>query len=140
MPGIVLDQDAQEPLDAAEHGPVDHHRRMLGAVLADEERAQPLRQVEVELHRAALPFAADGVAQRIFELRPVERALARIDAVRQAGLLQRRLERRLGHVPNLVRADALRRPGRELDQHVVEAEVAVDRRIMLCMFMHSSII
>jgi hypothetical protein len=46
----------------------------------DVEGAEALRQVEVDLRRAALPVAADGVAQHIFELRPVERALARIDA------------------------------------------------------------
>jgi hypothetical protein len=45
----------------------------------DIEGAEAFRQVEVDLRGAALPVAADGVAQHIFELRPVERALARID-------------------------------------------------------------
>ena len=51
-----------------------------GAVVVDVEGAEPLRQVEVDLGGAALPVAADGVAQHVFELRPVERAFARIDA------------------------------------------------------------
>jgi hypothetical protein len=32
-------------------------------VRGDVERLEPLRQVEVDLRRAALPVAADGVAQ-----------------------------------------------------------------------------
>ena len=79
MPGIVLDQDAEEALHRAADGAVDHHRLLLFRIGADVEGAEPFRQVEVDLRRAALPFAADGVAQHIFELRPVERALARID-------------------------------------------------------------
>ena len=51
----------------------------------DIERAEALRQVEVDLRGAALPVAADGVAQHIFELRPVERAFARIDRGLDAG-------------------------------------------------------
>jgi hypothetical protein len=48
------------------------------AVRRDVEGAETLRQVEVDLRRAALPVAADRVAQHIFELRPVEGALARV--------------------------------------------------------------
>ena len=49
----------------------------LRAVGVDVEGAEPLGQVEVDLHRAALPVAADGVLQQVFELRAVEGALAR---------------------------------------------------------------
>ena len=80
MPGEILDQDAEEALHRAADGAVHHDRLLLLPVLVDIEGAEPLRQVEVDLRRAALPFAADGVAQDIFELRPVEGALARVDA------------------------------------------------------------
>ena len=80
MPGGVLEQDAGEALHRAEDGAVDHHRRLLLAVGVDVERAEPLRQVEVDLDGAALPVAADGVAQHVLELGAVEGALARIDA------------------------------------------------------------
>ena len=45
----------------------------------DVESAKAARQIEIDLGRAALPFAADGVAQGIFEFRAVKGALARID-------------------------------------------------------------
>ena len=79
MPGIMLDHDAGEALQRAEHGAVQHHRRDLVGMLVDIERAEPARHVEIDLHGAALPVAADGVAQHVFELRPVERAFAGID-------------------------------------------------------------
>jgi hypothetical protein len=60
--------------------PVDHHRLLLLRILVDVEGAEAFRQVEVDLRRAALPVAADGIFQRVFELRPVEGALALIDA------------------------------------------------------------
>jgi hypothetical protein len=77
--GIVLDQDAEEPLHGAADRAVDHDRRLLFAVLVDIERAEALRQVEVHLRGAALPVTANGVAQGVLELRTVERALARVD-------------------------------------------------------------
>ena len=46
LPGVVLDQDADEALERAEDGAVDHHRRVLLAIRADIEGAEPLRQVE----------------------------------------------------------------------------------------------
>ena len=113
---------------------MDHHRRLLLAVGVDVERAEPLRQVEVDLDGAALPVAADGVAQHVLELGAVEGALARVDAgldlaARLVGdLLQHGRHGRLGVVPQLVGADALLRPGGELHHHLLEAEVAIDRQ------------
>ena len=96
----------------------------------DVEGAEALRQVEVDLRGAALPVAADGVAQHVLELRPVERALARVDAgldpcrpTASAICFSTRGHHVLGVVPQLVGADALLRPGRELDDDLLEAEV-----------------
>ena len=133
--GVVLDQDAGEALHRAADRAMHHHRRLLGAVGVDIERAEPLRQVEVDLRGAALPVAADRVAQHIFELRPVERAFARVDlgldAVAALGLDlgQHRGHHALGVIPHLVGADALLRPGRQLHrQFAFEAEVGVGRQ------------
>ncbi len=90
----------------------------------DVERAEALRQVEVDLRGAALPVAPDRVAQHVFELRPVERAFAGIDAGLDApaGLgrdpFEHAAHHALGVIPHRVGADALLRPGRELDHDV----------------------
>ena len=127
----MLDQDAGEALERPEHGAVDHHRHGLLAVRPDIEGAEPHRHVEIDLDRAALPVAADGVAQHVFELRSVERAFAWTELVLQAGRLDRAFQRGFGLVPHLVRADALVRPVGELDAHVLKAEVAIDRQHLL---------
>jgi hypothetical protein len=49
------------------------------------------------------------------DLRAVERAVALVDVVLEAVALERALERRLAAVPQLVGADPLLRPGRELE-------------------------
>ena len=115
-------------LQAAEHGAVDHDGRMFRAVLPDVEGAEPHWKVEVELHRAALPLPPDSVAERVFKLRSVERALAGADGVGMPDLLQRHFERGFRLVPDLVRPDPLLRPRRQLDDHILEAEVAIDRQ------------
>ncbi len=133
MPGVVLDEDAEEALHRAADGAMDHHRRLLLAVGVDVVGAEPLRQVEIDLRGAALPVATDGVAQHILELRAVEGALARVDGGLDAAarlfldLLQHVRHHGLGVIPRLVRTDALLRPGRELDHELGEAEVAVGR-------------
>ncbi len=78
--GKVLDENAEETLHRTADGAMDHDRLRLFRVLVDIEGPKAFRQVEVHLRRAALPFPANGVLQRIFELRPVECALARQDA------------------------------------------------------------
>jgi hypothetical protein len=73
----VLDQDADEALHRTEGRAVDHHRPVrlvVGAVVGEVEA---LGQVEVHLHGAELPFAADDVADDEVDLRPVERGLVR---------------------------------------------------------------
>ena len=60
------------------------------------------------------------------DLRPVEGAVPRVDLVGQPAVVERPRQRPLGAVPQLVRADPLRRPGGQLDPHVLEAERPVD--------------
>ena len=134
--GEMLDQDADEALHRAADRAMHHDRRLLGAVGVDVERAEALRQVEVDLRGAALPVAADGVAQHIFEFRAVERAFAGIDRGLDAVVVALRLDLRqhrghhaLGMVPHLVGADALFRPGRQFDREfALEAEIGIGRQ------------
>src|SRR3546814_1314505 len=81
---MLLDEDGEETFEGAENRPVQHDRTVLLAVLANIAGAEPLRQHEVDLEGAALPVAADGIAQHELQLRPIEGALAGIQAVLQA--------------------------------------------------------
>src|SRR3954468_22590400 len=132
--GVVLDQDAGKALHRAADRPVHHDRRLLSPVGVDVEGAEALRQVEVDLRRAALPVAPDGVAQHVLEFRAVEGALSRVDrrpdpvAGAPGDLLEDARHHGLGVVPHCVRADALLGPGRKLhDDVVLEAEIGVGR-------------
>ena len=123
--GVVLDQDADEALEGAEQRPVDHRRDMLGVVLAGIADAEPAGHLEVELDGAHLPRAADRVGHVQVDLRPVERAVARVQLEGDAGAFQRASQRPLGRVPHRVVADPLLGPSRQLDAQV-EVEDAVD--------------
>ncbi|MPL93326.1 hypothetical protein SDC9_39452 [bioreactor metagenome] len=123
---VAFDQDADEALERAEAGAMQHDRAVLRAVDADIARVQPLGQVRVDLQRAALPVAADRIGQHEFELRPVEGAFAFLDLEVIAGRLAGIAERGFRMVPAFLGADALLRPGRQLDAPVGEAEVGID--------------
>ena len=86
--GEVLDEDAAEPLHAAERGAVDHHGAVRVIVSADVFQLEPLGQVVVELHGAELPLAADAVAHHEVDLRPVERRLADADGIIETARLR----------------------------------------------------
>ena len=62
MPCVMFDKYSRESFDGAKHRAVEHHRHVALAVLADVGGPEPARQVEVDLHRAALPVAANRVA------------------------------------------------------------------------------
>ena len=76
---VMLEQNAEEPFQAADHGTMQHGRPQAhaGAVVVGELEA--LRQYEVELNGSALPPAAVPIAQLEFELRTVKRAFARFE-------------------------------------------------------------
>ncbi|SPU68895.1 Uncharacterised protein [Brucella neotomae] len=131
--GKILDQNAEETFHRAADGAMDHDRLLLFRIRADIEGAEAFRQVEIDLRGAALPFTADGVLQRIFKLRPVERTLARqnagLDIVRLLpDLLQNGHHHAFGTIPKLIRANALFRARRELDGDFLEAEILIDRQ------------
>ena len=93
-PGIVLDEHRDEALEAAEDGPMDDHRPVVGVVGARVLQIEPLRQLVVELDRRALPLPADRIRDVEVDLRPVERAVAFVERVGLPGLLERLLQRR----------------------------------------------
>ena len=121
---VVLDQDPEEALDRAEQGPVNHVRPLPAAVGGLVLDPEPARLLEVDLERGQLPAAADRVLDVHVDLGCVERALALGDDVRQAGLVQRVLQRGLGLVPVGDLADELLRPGRQLCLELGQAVVA----------------
>ena len=105
---------------------VDHDRPMLFVVGPGVGDVQPLRHGEVDLDGAALPGAAHDVADVEVDLGAVEGAVAGVEHVLDALALEHAREDALGELPDLVRADALLRPGAELDLDVAEAERGVD--------------
>src|SRR5215472_7255366 len=110
-----------------------HDRRRFFAVAGDVKGAEALRQIEVDLGRAALPIATDRVAQYIFELRTVESAFARTKrrcdnvAMAQSNLVQHAAHHCLRMIPHRVGSHAFLGSGRELDLDFVKAEMTVDR-------------
>src|SRR5580704_1828752 len=125
----MLDEDTGEAFERTEYGAMNHHRGRLLAVRPDVESAEAARHVEIDLRRAALPFAPDRVAQYVFELWAIKRAFAGIDGGLGAASFERLEDTgqgRLGPVPGLVRADALFRPRRQFDDDVLEPEISVN--------------
>ena len=80
----------------------------------------------VDLEGAALPVAADGVAQDEFQFRAVEGALAGVEFVIDAGDGAGFAQGAFGVVPGFVAADARFRAVGEFDAEVAKAEVAVN--------------
>jgi hypothetical protein len=75
----VLDEDADEPLEAAHQRAVNHHRLVIGVVGALVGELELLRHVVVELHGSELPRTADRVRHVQIDLRAVERAVALVE-------------------------------------------------------------
>src|SRR5918994_313133 len=113
-PRVVLGEDADEPLQRAEQGAVDDHRRVLGVVGSHVREPELARHLVVGLDRPHLPGAAERVAHVQVDLRSVEGALAWADDVLDPMPLERRLQDRLGVVPFLRGPETVLRPGREL--------------------------
>ena len=128
----MLDQNSDKALHRAEDRPVQHDRGMARAILADIDGAEPPRHVEIELDRAALPLPAERIAEVEFELRPVERALARVESIGEPGRPRPPLSGRARRGPRPRRC----RPasgGRSanLIVDILKAEIAVDRQQQL---------
>src|SRR3546814_1092186 len=62
---IMFDEDADEPLVGTEDRPMQHHRPVPLAILADIGRVESLRQHPVRLDRAYLPGPPDRKSTRL---------------------------------------------------------------------------
>ena len=118
-PGVVLDQQRDEPLETAENRPVNDDRLMFGVVGPDVLQAEALRNLVVELDRRALPPPADGVGDVEIDLRAVEVAAARVERIRLLGLVERQPELSLGMIPRRVFAQPVAGTRRQLGWNVV---------------------
>ena len=85
---------------------MEHDRAVLFAVLANIGRVKPFGQIEVHLQRAALPVAANSVAQYEFQLRAIKRALPGINAIWQTSSFQGVAQSRFGFIPDVIITDA----------------------------------
>src|SRR5450759_294455 len=121
-PGVVLDEDPQVALQAAQHRAVYHHRGVLAVVGAGVGHVEAPGQVEVDLNGRALPVAPDGVLQLDVDLGAVEDTLALVDDVVEPLVLEGLLQRAGRHLPVLVRAHEVVRPGGERDLERGEPE------------------
>ena len=124
---VVLDQDAHEALQRSEDRAVQNDRLLEEAVLVAVGQAEVVRQLEVKLHGAALPFAAESVLDLEVDLRAVEGAVALVDLVVALAVLlvQNSLQGCLGAVPDLDIAHEIIRTCGELAA-VGDAEGRVD--------------
>mmetsp|Transcript_34177 Transcript_34177/g.82782 ORF Transcript_34177/g.82782 Transcript_34177/m.82782 type:complete len:385 (+) Transcript_34177:128-1282(+) len=123
----ALRKDAEEALDRPEYRPVDHDGPLLHTLLRHVLEVEPLRQVEVALHRRALPRAPDGVFDFQVDLRSIERPSSLVNGVVPALALESPLQCGLGALPDIIRSDALLRPGAEVYLVVLEPETREDR-------------
>lgn len=106
----MFDQQADETLHRTKGRAVDHDRPVRFVVRPGVMQIETLRQLEVDLHRAELPLAADHVADHKINLRPVERGLTGLFAVRHPERPGRLAAGLLGSVPILRRAHVFARP------------------------------
>ena len=93
---------------------------------ADVFGAEAPRHLEIDLHRSALPRAADRVLQVVFDLRPVERAFARQFGPFDTAGAKRVAQCVLGAIPRRIVAEALVGAQRELDGDRLESEHPID--------------
>src|SRR5579875_251223 len=124
--GVVLDEHAEEALDRAEEGAVDHYRLMALAVFANVLELEARREIEVELNGGELPETAEHIDQLDVDLGAVEGGFAGEGLKRKAAVGEHLLQCPFGVRPVLGRAEevaALLRIARgELDAILLEAE------------------
>src|SRR3989442_14234016 len=90
--GIMLNQDCDKSLKAAQYGPVDDDRAMFGVICANVFQVEILRLLVVELDRGALPAPADCVRNIKIDFRTVESAILLVERVHHFRAVERRLE------------------------------------------------
>src|SRR5712692_9062319 len=115
---VVLDEDAHEALEGAEDRAVDHDRALRLSVGINVLEREPVRLGEVDLDGRQLPAAPERVLDVDIDLRPVERALTRVQVVREPVRLERVVQGPLGRLPLRVGPHRLRRARGQLEERV----------------------
>ena len=98
---------------------------MAFAVAADIGQIKPFRHLEIKLNRTALPGASDGIAQVKIDLGAIKRAVALVDCVRPAIVLQGFAQGGRSRLPLLLAPHRILRTRGQL-QEIVEAKYPVD--------------
>src|SRR5262249_39697610 len=101
---VMLDEDSEEALDGTVQRPMHHQRLMRLTVFSDVLQPEARRQIEIELDRGELPFAADRIDQLYVDFRPVERGFVRRYFDLEIQLVRRSLEGILRKLPLIGRA------------------------------------
>jgi len=126
--GVVLDEDAEEALDGAKEGAVDHDGLMALAVFTDVFELEAGGEVEVELDGGKLPEAAEDVDEFEVDFGAVEGGFSLDGLEGNALAVEGALQGADGDEPVFVAAGvglAIGRvPGGELDLELGEAEGA----------------
>ena len=122
----MFQEDAGKAFQRTENGAVQKHRSMLLPVFTDIGGSESSRQIQINLMRATLPVTTDRVAQNEFEFGTVKGAFSLIVGVRKPARFQRFLQRGVGLVPNLIRADTDFGAIGILDDDIVETKIAIN--------------
>ena len=114
----MLDQHADEALERAEDGAVDHDRPLGLPVAVDVLEPEAIRLLEVDLDGRHLPAPSERVLHVDVDLRSIERPVARVELEREAVGAEGILQRPLGRLPLLVRSERLLGPRRQLEERL----------------------
>ena len=110
----VLDQDSDETLNGTVNNTVDHDRTMFLSVSSCVFQFESLRQLEVKLDGTALPRSSDGVFQMEVDLRAIKCAVAFVDYIVKAKVIECAAETFGCYLPVLIASHAVFRTGGQL--------------------------
>ncbi len=124
--GVLLGQDADEPLERPVDGVVDDDRALEAAIGGAILQVEALGKLVVGLDGGHLPFAAERILDEDVDLRRIERPAAGVERVGHAVLLQPLAKAVLGALPELVGTEPLLGARGEL-----RTRLEAERRVLL---------
>ena len=110
----MLDQDSDKSLDRSKCYTVDHDRTVFLTICSCVFQFESLRQLEVKLDGTALPRSSDGVFQMEVDLRAIECAVAFVDYIVKAKIIECAAETFGCYLPVLIASHAVFRTGGQL--------------------------
>ena len=118
----MLDQDPEETFNGSHERAMDHDRAVGVSILTGKLQSEALGIVEVHLDRRALPGPAQHIFDLDIDLRTVEHALSRINAVGDAPALQGRFKPARGLRPRRFGTDGFLGSRGNVDLILVKAK------------------